>query len=63
MIKVNKINNVEIVINAEFIESIESTPDTTITLSTNKKIIVTQSVDDVIDKVIEYKQNIFNKKL
>jgi len=61
MIKVTRINNEPIVINAELIEFIESTPDTIITTTTGKKIIVKESVDEVIDKIIEYRQRCFEK--
>ncbi len=58
MIKIKKINNKEIVINCELIEIIESNPDTTITTTTGKRIISCESVDEIIDKVIQYKRKI-----
>ncbi|OQX58999.1 flagellar protein FlbD [candidate division KSB1 bacterium] len=60
MIKVTTLNGKELVINAELIETVEQTPDTIITLTTNKKLIVLEDADDIIDKVIEYKQKIFS---
>lgn len=60
VIKVNRLNGEEIVVNADLIEIVKSTPDTIIKLTTNKKILVEESVDDVIDKVIEYKRKVFN---
>lgn len=59
MIKVTKINNEPMVINADMIEFIESTPDTIISTTTGKKIFVKESVDEVIDRVIQYKQRCF----
>ncbi|ACL70429.1 flagellar FlbD family protein [Halothermothrix orenii] len=59
MIKVKKINGDEIVINADLMETVQATPDTVITLTTNKKILVLDDVDDIIKKVIEYKQKVF----
>ncbi|MCT4545391.1 MAG: flagellar FlbD family protein [Vallitalea sp.] len=58
MICVTKLNNEEIVINADLIETIEETPNTIITLSTGKKFIVTDSSKEIIEKVITYKRNI-----
>ena len=58
MIEVNKMNGDKIIINAELIESIKSTPDTVITLTTNKKILVEDEVDEIIKKVIAYKKEI-----
>ncbi|RKY89472.1 hypothetical protein DRQ09_01255, partial [candidate division KSB1 bacterium] len=54
-----KINGKNIIINADLIEFIESTPDTIITTTTGKKIIVNDSVRDVIVKVINYRRNCF----
>ncbi|MEJ6950222.1 flagellar FlbD family protein [Natronospora cellulosivora (SeqCode)] len=59
MIKVKKMNGEEIIINAELIETIRATPDTIINLTTGKKIIVLDDLDDLIDKVIKYKRKIF----
>jgi flagellar protein FlbD len=56
MIKVTKINDAELVINADLIEFVEATPDTMITLTTGKKIMVRESIDDVIRRVAEFKQ-------
>ena len=58
MLKVNRLNGKEFVVNGELIMYIEETPDTVITLTTGQKIVVQESVDEVINKVIEYKQNI-----
>jgi len=56
MIKVTRINDAELVINADLIEFVEATPDTMITLTTGKKILVRESIDDIIRRVAEFKQ-------
>ncbi len=58
LIKVDKISGDEIVINADLIETIKATPDTVVTLTTNKKLLVQNDVDEIIDKVISYQQEI-----
>ena len=45
--------------NAELIETIEETPDTVITLTSGKKFIVEESVNEVIAKVMEYRRAIY----
>ncbi len=60
MIKLTRLNNTLIVVNTDLIEFVETTPDTIITLTTNQKVIVRESVDEVIDKVIEYKNRVFS---
>lgn len=44
--------------NCERIESAEETPDTVITTIDGKKIVVIESIDELTQKVIEYKRNI-----
>ena len=56
MIKVTRLNGQEIVINADLIEFLESSPDTIIALTTGKKIMVKESVDEVVERFIEYKR-------
>ncbi|MCT4606726.1 MAG: flagellar FlbD family protein [Marinisporobacter sp.] len=63
MIKVTKLNGKEYVVNSDLIEFIESTPDTVITLTTGKKIIILESVDQTIKKIIKYKQSIFSQTI
>lgn len=60
MIVLTKLNDTEIVINCDYIEIMEETPDTTITLTTGRKIIVKEAVDDIIDKIITYKKGLNN---
>ncbi|MBM7623515.1 flagellar FlbD family protein [Sporohalobacter salinus] len=58
MIEVTKLNGSEIIVNAELIEFIESTPDTVISLVSGNKIVVTEKVDLVKEKVINYKREV-----
>lgn len=62
MIKVKKINGEEIVINAELIETVEARPDTTISLATGNKIIVKDTVSEVIEKIMEYRRLVNQKR-
>ena len=63
MIYLTRLNDSSIVINSELIEFVESIPDTIITLNTGQKIIVKESVDDVVEKAIEYKRKILQKPI
>ena len=56
MIKVTRLNESGLVVNADLIEFVESTPDTMISLTTGKKIMVRESIDDVINRVTEFKR-------
>ncbi len=58
MIKVTRLNGKSLYINCERIEFVESTPDTVITMVDEKKIIVTDSVESVVDKIVAFKARI-----
>lgn len=58
MIKLRRLNNIEFALNCEAIETIEETPDTIITLGNGHKVVVLESVDEVIEKIISYKRKI-----
>ena len=55
MVKLTKINGKEFYVNADLMEFIESTPDTIITLTTGKKLIVRESAEEVIEAIVNYK--------
>lgn len=61
MIKLSKLksNDNDFVLNAELIETIEQTPDTVITLVNGKKILVEESMDEVVRKSMDYRRTIF----
>ena len=56
MIRVTRINNAELVINSDLIEFVEPIPDTMITLTTGKRIMVKESIAMIIDLVAEFKR-------
>jgi flagellar protein FlbD len=58
MIKVTRLNGKEFVLNAEMIRTIEAVPDTMITLSTGDKHFVSESVEDLIKKAIDYGRSV-----
>ena len=54
MIAVTRLNGKPIVVNAEQIRSVESNPDTTITMVNGDHLIVRESMTDVVEKAIDY---------
>ncbi|MGL6016467.1 MAG: flagellar FlbD family protein [Selenomonadaceae bacterium] len=61
MIKLTKFNSEannkgEFILNAEIIETIEQTPDTVITLTNGKKLIVEEKMDEVVRRVMTYRR-------
>ncbi|NLM03874.1 MAG: flagellar FlbD family protein [Clostridiales bacterium] len=60
MIKLKRLNNKELILNSELIEYIERTPDTIITLVNGNKIVVLETPEEVVDKIVDYKRRIHN---
>ena len=60
MIKVTRLNNSELWVNAEMIEFVEATPDTVISLVNNKKLIVKEPAESVVKAVLEYRRQILH---
>jgi len=58
MIKLTRLNGSIYVLNCELIETVEATPDTVISTAEGKKYVCTEKVDEVIDRIIEYKGKI-----
>ena len=46
----------EFVLNAEIIETIEQTPDTVVTLTNGKKLIVEEQMEEVVRRVMAYRR-------
>lgn len=56
MVELSRLNGQKFVLNADFIETVEETPDTVVTLTNGKKLMVKDRLDDVIQRVIDYKR-------
>jgi len=56
MIRVTKINGESVFVNALLVELVEATPDTIVTLTTGHKIMVRDSVADIVARTKEYTQ-------
>jgi flagellar protein FlbD len=54
MISLTRMNDVRFVLNAELIKYIERTPDTVITLINGDRVLVRESVDEVVARAINY---------
>jgi flagellar protein FlbD len=54
MIRVTRLNDAPLIVNAELIKFIEKTPDTLLTLTTGDKLMVRETPEQVVERVIEY---------
>lgn len=58
MIYVTRLDGSQLVVNADLIETIEHTADTVICLLDGKKLVVATPVQEVVDRVLAYRQTI-----
>ena len=59
MIEVTKLNGEKVLVNPQLFEIVEETPDTVITMTTGKKIIVKESRQEVKNLVKLYRKDVF----
>ena len=58
MIHLTRINRVPLVLNSDLIEHIETTPDTVVTLTSGMKLLVLESPDEIIERVVQFRRAI-----
>jgi flagellar protein FlbD len=60
MIQLTRLNNQPLVVNSDLIKFLEQSPDTVLTLVTGEKLIVRETADEVLKKVIVFRQSILS---
>ena len=61
MIYVTRLNHTPVVLNCDLIEHMETTPDTVISLTTGQKLMVLESAEEIIDRVVQYRRLILQE--
>lgn len=59
MIRVTRFNGQQYLLNADLIETIESTPDTVVTVTSGRKYIVRESSEDLLERILAYRRGTF----
>ncbi len=59
MIELTKLNDKKFTLNSDLIETVEEVPDTSITLTNGKKIMVKETRNEVKNLVLKFKREIF----
>ena len=54
MILLTRLNGHKLVVNAELIKTVEATPDTTLPLINGDRMMVGESVEEVVRRAVEY---------
>jgi flagellar protein FlbD len=58
MVTVTRLDGTQVVVNAGHLLLVERTPDTVLVLTTGDRLMVRESVDQVVERVIEYRRMI-----
>lgn len=60
MIQLTRLNNHPLMVNSDLIKFVEIAPDTVLTLVTGEKIVVLETSDQVLEKIIEFRRTILS---
>ena len=60
MIKLTRLNNQPLAVNSDLIKFVEQAPDTVITLVTGEKLLVRESAEEVLERVIGFRRAILH---
>ncbi len=56
MIKVIKLNKEQIYVNPDLIEFVEASPDTALLMQGGKRLVIRDSVDEIVEQILKYKK-------
>ena len=60
MIYLTRLNGERIILNTDLIEFMEKTPDTVVTLTTGKKFVVREPVNEIVEHIKWFKRKQFS---
>jgi flagellar protein FlbD len=58
MIRLTRLNNQALTVNSDLIKFVEQSPDTLITLVSGEKIVVRESVEEVLAGIVEFRRSV-----
>lgn len=58
MIRLTRLNNQPLTVNSDLIKFVEQSPDTLISLITGEKIVVRESVDEVLLLIVAFRRSV-----
>ena len=61
MIRLHRLNGEIVVVNTELVESVQAVPDTVILMATGNRIVVKESVEEVIQRAVSYRQTVYKE--
>ncbi len=60
MIRLTRLNNQPLAVNSDLIKFVEQAPDTVITLVTGEKLVVRESAEEVLERIIGFRRAILH---
>jgi flagellar protein FlbD len=63
MIKLTRLNDTPVVINCFLIEHLEATPDTVVSLTTGRRFVVRETVDEVVELAVAYLTGLHEREI
>ncbi len=60
MIQLTRLNNQPLVVNSDLIKFLEKSPDTVLTLVTGEKVVVRETSDEVLQKIVAFRQAVLS---
>lgn len=61
MIQLTRLNNTNITINSDLIKFVEQSPDTVITLLNGEKILVRESAEQILERIIQFRRRVLSE--
>ncbi|HTR67115.1 MAG TPA: flagellar FlbD family protein [Terriglobales bacterium] len=58
MIRLTRLNSQALIVNSDLVKFVEQAPDTLITLLNGEKFMVLESVDQVVERIIEFRRSV-----
>lgn len=60
MVRLSHLDGSKFVVNLDVIATIESAPDTVLTLLNGRKLLVRETVDEIVEQATSYRRRIFH---
>ena len=61
MIQLTRLNRSSVTVNSDLIKLIEQSPDTVITLVNGEKLLVRETIDEIVDRIIKFRRSIVHR--
>lgn len=60
MIQLTRLNSHPLAVNSDLIKFIEQAPDTVITLVTGEKLLVRESAEEILNRIVEFRRSVLS---